>query len=93
MEHVDIHSFFFLIEIYLVYNVVLVSSIHSDSFIYIFFFFRLFSIVGYYKIQSIVPCAIQQSLVVYFVSSSVYLSNLDIHSGLPVTFFLGNSSD
>ena len=56
------HSFFFFFNWkYLVYNVVLVSGIQSDSFIYIyiFFFFRFFSIVGYYKILSIVPCAIQ----------------------------------
>ena len=29
------------------------------------FFFRLFSLIGYYKILNIVPCAIQQDLVVY----------------------------
>ena len=31
------------------------------------FFFRFFSIVGYYKILNIVPCAIQLVLVVYFI--------------------------
>ena len=43
------------------YNVVLVSGIqHSDSVIYINIkLFRFFSLIGYYKILSIVPCAIQ----------------------------------
>ena len=47
----------------------LVSGVqHSDSVIYISIyisFFRFFSLIGYYKILSIVPCAIQQVLVVY----------------------------
>ena len=35
-------------------------EVYSDSVIYshYMFFFRLFSIVGYYKMISIVPCAI-----------------------------------
>ena len=51
----------FFIEIQLIYNVVLVSSVQqSASFIHIYiFFFRLFSIIDYYKILSIVPCVIQ----------------------------------
>ena len=32
---------------------------------YIYNFFRFFSHIGYYKILSIVPCAIQYILVVY----------------------------
>ena len=48
---------FFFFEVYLIYNVVLVSGIQpSDS---VIFFFRFFSIIGYYKILNIVPCAIQ----------------------------------
>ena len=49
------------IEIQLIYNVVLVSGLQqSDSVICICtFFFRFFSIIGYYKILSRVPCAIQ----------------------------------
>ena len=35
--------------------------------------FRLFSIRNYYKILTIVPCAIQQVLVSYFIYSTVYL--------------------
>ena len=46
------HSFFFfLIEIYLVYNVVLVqvyTVIHL--YIYIYIYFQIISLVGYYKI-------------------------------------------
>ena len=33
-------------------------------YVYIFFF-RVFSIIGYYKILNIVPCAIKKVLVVY----------------------------
>ena len=37
-------------------------------------YFRFFSIIGYYKILSVVPCAIQGSLLfTYFIYSSVYL--------------------
>ena len=46
----------------------LVSAVQqSDSAIhtYISIFFRFFSLIGYYKILSIVPCAIQWVLVVY----------------------------
>ena len=50
----------FFIDMYLIYNIVLVS--HSvfcvaKSFSYIFF--GLFSIIGYYKILNMDPCAIQ----------------------------------
>ena len=62
---------FFLIEVLLIYNVVLVSGVQqSDSIIYIYryryiLFFIFFSIIGNYKIWNTVPCAIQQVLVVY----------------------------
>ena len=59
--------FFFkkiLVEIQLVYNIVLVSGIQqSDSVIHIHNLFRLFSIISYYKILNILPCAIRQVLV------------------------------
>ena len=58
--------FFFLIEVQLIYNVVIVSGVEkSDSIIYILyisiyiFFFIFFFIRGYYKILNVVPCAIQ----------------------------------
>ena len=59
----------FFIEIQLIYNVVLLSSVQqSASFIHIYiFFFRLFSIIGYYKILNIVPCATQYVLVYLFI--------------------------
>ena len=44
-------------------------------YIYIYinlFFFRFFSIIDYYKILNIVPCA-TQVFVVYFIYSSMYL--------------------
>ena len=55
--------FFFKIEVQLIYKVVLVSSVQqSDSVIYIYvyiYFSIFFSIIGYYKILSRFPCAIQ----------------------------------
>ena len=51
------YLFFICIEVYLVYNIVLVSGVQqNDSGTYIF---RLFSIIGYHKALNIVPCAIQ----------------------------------
>ena len=57
----------FLIEVELIYNIVLVSSVQqSDSIIHKYiFFFRFFSIVGYYKKLKIIPCAIQPVFVIY----------------------------
>lgn len=56
-----------LIEVQLLYNVVLISRVqHSDSVIHThtqIFFLRFFSIVAYYEILDVVPCAIQQVLV------------------------------
>ena len=50
----------------------LVSGIQqSDSVAYIFFF-RFFSIIGYYKILNIVPCAIQWALVGYLFYLFIY---------------------
>ena len=55
-----LYSFFFLIEIQLIYNVVLVSSVQqSDSDIQIYILFQILSIIDYYKVSSIVPCVIQ----------------------------------
>ena len=45
-----------------VYNVVLVSGVQQSDSVYMhiyLFFFRFFSYIVYYKILSIVPCAIQ----------------------------------
>ena len=53
----------------MIYSVVLVSSVQqSDSVIHMYiyiFSFRFFSLIGYYKILSVVPCAIQWVLVGY----------------------------
>ena len=38
-----------------------------------YFFFRFFSIIGYYKILSIVPSAIQSLLVIYFMYSVYFI--------------------
>ena len=54
---------FFFFDVELIYNVVLISSVHqSDSVIHIYiyiFFFIFFSIMVYHRILNIVPCAIQ----------------------------------
>ena len=50
----------FFITVELIYNVSGIQQ--SNSYI---FFFRFFSIIGYYKILNIVPCAVCQVLVGY----------------------------
>ena len=42
-------------------------------YIYIYVLFQILFIIGYYKILNIVPCAIQDVLVVYFIYSSMHL--------------------
>ena len=61
-----IFIFFNLIEVQLIYNVMLISSVEqSDSVIHIyyiiiyFFFFIFFSIMVYHRTLTIAPCAIQ----------------------------------
>ena len=46
---------FFLIEVWLIYSVVLVSGVQKRD----TFFLRFFSIIVYYKGLNIAPCAIQ----------------------------------
>ena len=57
------YNMIFSIEVWLIYSVVLVSGVQqndSDKYIYIYVFvYRLFSHIGYYRILSRVPCAIQ----------------------------------
>ena len=71
-------NFLFYIVVQLIYNVVLVSGVQqSDSVTHthIPIFFRFFSLIGYYKILSIVACAIQQILVGYlfYIQQCVYM--------------------
>ena len=54
--------------------------IHTHTYTYIcvsvyiyMFFFRSFFIIGSYKILNIVPCAIQDVLVVYFIYNSMHM--------------------
>ena len=50
----------FKINVQLIYNVVPVSAVqHSDSVIHVYMLFIFFSIMVYYRILHIVPCAIQ----------------------------------
>ena len=63
MPHLQaFHSIFFFFKVELTYNVVLVSGVqHSDLVIYIdIFFYRFSSLIGYYKMLSIVSCAVQE---------------------------------
>ena len=57
----------YFIEVQLIYNVVLTSTIQqNDSVKHIYtFFFIFFSIMFYHRILNIAPCAIEQDLVVY----------------------------
>ena len=74
-------NFCLFIEIYLTYIVMLVSSVqHSDS---VILSFRFLSIIGYYKILSIVPCVIQLGL--------CWLSTLYIVVCISTWYFLKNS--
>ena len=59
--------FYFLIEAQLVYNGVPISAVHqSDSVIHIHTLFKIiFSIVVHPRRLDIVPCALQQDLMVY----------------------------
>ena len=60
-------SFFLLIGIWLIYNIVLVSGVQQrrDSVIHVSHLFWFLSHVGYYRILSRVPCAVQDVLVGY----------------------------
>ena len=72
LSWLDIFFYINFIEVQLIYNVVLISTIQqSDSVVHIYtFFFIFFSIMVYHRILNIVPCRnytvqIQQDLVVY----------------------------
>ena len=78
-------SLFFLIDVQLIYNVVLVSGVqHSDSvehYIYTcvcvyththILFYRFFSLIGYYKILYIVSSSMQYVLVASFMLICVF---------------------
>ena len=85
-QSVPTACFFLKIEVQLIYNVVLITAIQqSDSVIHIYtvFFKIFFSIMVYHRILNIVPCAIQQDLVVYpfyIYKLTSADSNLPLHS-------------
>ena len=68
------HSCFFLIGVWLIYSVVLVSGVQqSDSVIHTFFL-RFFSIASYYWTLNIAACAVHRSwLFICFICSGVYI--------------------
>ena len=58
-------SFIFYSEVYLIYNVVLISAVQqSDSAIHIYISI-FFSIMDYPRMLNILPCTVQQDPVVY----------------------------
>ena len=65
-------SFFLKIKVQLIYNIVLVSGVQqSDSVIHVFF--RLFSIIGYYKTLNTVPVLYSKSLLfIYLMYNSFF---------------------
>ena len=49
-----------------IYTYILIYNLKINTYTHIYLFvFRFFSIISYYKILDIVPCAIQEVLVVY----------------------------
>jgi len=62
-----------------------------ESILYLYSFSDYFSILGYYKILHIIPCAIQQVLVVYlFYILSLYLLIVAPNLSSPHPFLFGN---
>ena len=47
----------------------------NQLFTNIYPFFSFLSHIGHYRVLNRVPCAIQQVLIIYFIPSSVYVSN------------------
>ena len=62
----------FFIEIYLIYNIVLVSGVQQgNSVIYIYIYFRLFSIISYYNEYSFLcytvnPCCLSSCVILNY---------------------------
>ena len=87
-HHLNFSFSLFIIDVQLIYNIVLVSSVQqSDSVTHTYmFFFRFFSVIGYYKIWSIVSCAIRQVLVyVFYIQQCVHVNpQFLIHHPLPL---------
>ena len=81
---IHIHTYIY-IYIYIHIYIHIYICVYIYVYIYIFFF-RFFSLVGYYKMLSIVPCAIQQIYVGYlfYIQQYVYVnSKLLIYPSLP----------
>ena len=56
------------------YSLLPVSQVHRKMILHIYILFQILSIIGYYRILTVVPHAIQWVLVViYFIYNSVYL--------------------
>ena len=84
---------FYFIEVQLIYNFVLISTVQqSDSVIYIFFSYS-FSTVAYHRILNIVLCDTQQDLFVYpFYTCQSASTNpkFPIHLSANLSTLLGN---
>ena len=48
-------------------------QVHRKMILHIYSLFQILSIIGYYRILTVVPHAIQWVLVIYFIYNSVYL--------------------
>ena len=70
------------------------SKVNQFTYTQIHFFLRFFSHIGHYRVQSRVPCAIQQGLIMYlfYIQQCVYVNpNLPIYPSPPhplVTMFV-----
>ena len=63
-------TFEFFIKVQLIYNIVLVSAVQQLlSYIYV----HIISNMIYCRILNIIPCAVQQDLIIYLLYSSLYL--------------------
>ena len=66
----------FFIDLQLIYHIVLVSTVHqSDSLMRIYTLFSIFfSIIVYHRVLTLLPCAVQEALVVYPVYTQWFAS-------------------
>ena len=63
--NVTMCTYLFFIEVELIYNAVFISGVQNSDSVISLILFRFSSLIGYYKILSGVPCAIQQLLISY----------------------------
>ena len=75
---------FFLVEVWLVCNVGLVLGVkqgYSVLHTYMSMFFRFFSLIGYYRLMSIVPCWLSREILIRINLKSDFLKCMTISLG------------